>query len=62
MNHRMWLHPATQANVATLRQRGVAVLGPADGPLAEGESGPGRMLEPQQLVQALLAPAGMHVA
>ena len=62
MNHRMWLHPATQANVATLRQRGVAVLGPADGPLAEGESGPGRMLEPQHLVQALLVPGGTHVA
>jgi phosphopantothenoylcysteine decarboxylase/phosphopantothenate--cysteine ligase len=62
MNHRMWLHPATQANVATLRERGVAVLGPANGPLAEGESGPGRMLEPQQLVQALLVPAGTHVA
>lgn len=62
MNHRMWLHPATQANVAILRQRGVAVLGPASGPLAEGESGPGRMLEPQQLVQALLAPGGTHVA
>ena len=62
MNHRMWLHPATQANVATLRERGVAVLGPANGPLAEGESGPGRMLEPQQLVQALLIPAGTHVA
>ena len=62
MNHRMWLHPATQANVATLRARGVAILGPADGPLAEGESGPGRMLEPQQLVQALLAPGGTHVA
>lgn len=62
MNHRMWLNPATQANVATLRERGVAVLGPANGPLAEGESGPGRMLEPQQLVQALLLPAGMHVA
>src|SRR6185437_5481546 len=40
MNHRMWLHPATQANVATLRARGVAILGPANGPLAEGESGP----------------------
>lgn len=62
MNHRMWLHPATQANVATLRQRGVAVLGPANGPLAEGESGPGRMLEPGQLVQALLAPTGTRVA
>ena len=62
MNHRMWLHPATQANVATLRARGVAILGPANGPLAEGESGPGRMLEPQQLAQALMAPGGMHVA
>lgn len=62
MNHRMWLHPATQANVATLRARGVAILGPANGPLAEGESGPGRMLEPEQLVQALAAPDGTHVA
>lgn len=62
MNHRMWLHPATQANVATLRARGVAILGPANGPLAEGESGPGRMLEPQQLVQALMATGGTHVA
>ena len=41
MNHRMWLHPATQANIATLRARGVQVIGPDDGPLAEGESGPG---------------------
>jgi phosphopantothenoylcysteine decarboxylase/phosphopantothenate--cysteine ligase len=62
MNHRMWLHPATQANVATLRARGVAILGPANGSLAEGESGPGRMLEPQQLVQALATPGGTHVA
>lgn len=62
MNHRMWLHPATKANVETLRARGVAILGPANGPLAEGESGPGRMLEPLQLVQALLAPGGTHVA
>src|SRR5690348_16046336 len=62
MNHRMWLHPATQANVATLRARGVAILGPTNGPLAEGESGPGRMLEPQQLVEALMTPGGTHVA
>ncbi len=62
MNHRMWLHPATQVNVATLRARGVAMLGPANGPLAEGESGPGRMLEPEQLVQALLARGDAHVA
>ena len=55
MNHRMWLHPATQANVATLRARGVQVIGPDDGPLAEGESGPGRLREPQAIVQALVA-------
>jgi phosphopantothenoylcysteine decarboxylase/phosphopantothenate--cysteine ligase len=48
MNHRMWLHPATQANVATLRERGVQVVGPEDGPLAEGESGPGRLSEPER--------------
>jgi phosphopantothenoylcysteine decarboxylase/phosphopantothenate--cysteine ligase len=53
MNHRMWLHPATQANVAMLTARGVAVIGPDDGPLAEGESGPGRLREPVAIVQAL---------
>nr|WP_244667297.1 bifunctional phosphopantothenoylcysteine decarboxylase/phosphopantothenate--cysteine ligase CoaBC [Xanthomonas sp. D-109] len=53
MNHRMWLHPATQANIATLRQRGAQVVGPNDGPLAEGESGPGRLAEPGQIVAAL---------
>ena len=53
MNHRMWRHPATQANVATLRARGVQVVGPDDGPLAEGESGPGRMAQPAEIVAAL---------
>lgn len=53
MNHRMWLHPATQANVAALVARGVQVIGPDDGPLAEGESGPGRLREPVAIVQAL---------
>ena len=53
MNHRMWLHPATQANVALLRERGASVIGPDDGPLAEGESGPGRMAEPLDIVAAL---------
>jgi phosphopantothenoylcysteine decarboxylase/phosphopantothenate--cysteine ligase len=53
MNHRMWLHPATQANLATLRGRGVQVIGPEDGPLAEGESGPGRLSEPDTIVAAL---------
>lgn len=53
MNHRMWQHPATQANVQLLCARGVAVFGPADGPLAEGESGPGRLMEPNEIVSAL---------
>ena len=53
MNHRMWRHPATQANVASLRDRGVLVIGPDDGPLAEGESGPGRMTEPAAIVAAM---------
>ena len=53
MNHRMWLHPATQANIATLRSRAVQVIGPGDGPLAEGESGPGRLSEPDAIVAAL---------
>ena len=53
MNQRMWRHPATQANVALLRDRGVLVIGPDDGPLAEGESGPGRMTEPAAIVAAM---------
>ena len=57
MNHRMWLHPATQANLATLRARGVQVIGPDDGPLAEGESGPGRLREPAAIVADLAAGA-----
>lgn len=53
MNRVMWAHPATQANVATLRGRGVLVLGPATGDQACGETGEGRMLEPLEIVQAL---------
>ncbi|MFC4727394.1 bifunctional phosphopantothenoylcysteine decarboxylase/phosphopantothenate--cysteine ligase CoaBC [Coralloluteibacterium thermophilus] len=53
MNNRMWAHPATQANVATLRARGVQVLGPDDGPQACGEFGPGRLMEPDAIVAAL---------
>ena len=55
MNLRMWAHPATQANVLTLRSRGVAILGPADGPMAEPESGPGRLIEPHEIVAELAA-------
>ena len=51
MNQRMWLHPATQANAELLIQRGVKLLGPAEGEQACGDEGPGRMLEPQALVE-----------
>jgi phosphopantothenoylcysteine decarboxylase/phosphopantothenate--cysteine ligase len=53
MNNRMWLHPATQANLALLVTRGVLILGPADGEQACGETGPGRLLEPDAIVAAL---------
>jgi len=46
MNVRMWLHPATQRNVAQLRADGVRVLEPDEGPMACGEFGPGRLVEP----------------
>ena len=59
MNHRMWAHPATQANVRTLVERDIELIGPEEGELAEGESGVGRMSEPQEVfrrAQQLLAP------
>ncbi|MEK7758631.1 MAG: bifunctional phosphopantothenoylcysteine decarboxylase/phosphopantothenate--cysteine ligase CoaBC [Pseudomonadota bacterium] len=49
MNQQMWSNPATQANIATLRQRGVQVFGPGEGSQACGDVGPGRMLEPTEL-------------
>jgi len=55
MHTEMWRHPATQANVNTLRERGVHVLGPADGELTGGDSGAGRMLEPEDILTAALA-------
>ena len=57
MHTEMWRHPATRANVETLRSRGVVVAGPADGPLTGGDSGPGRMLEPDEIVELALAVA-----
>lgn len=54
MNVRMWQHPATQANVTTLKHRGVHFLGPAEGAQACGEFGPGRMLEPEDITAALV--------
>ena len=62
MNVRMWEHPATRGNVETLRARGVELVGPAEGELAEGEVGQGRMAEPEEIaarIEELLgAPAG----
>ncbi|QAY60145.1 bifunctional phosphopantothenoylcysteine decarboxylase/phosphopantothenate--cysteine ligase CoaBC [Microbacterium protaetiae] len=55
MHTEMWRHPATQANVATLAARGVHIVGPADGELTGGDSGPGRMLEPEEIVDRALA-------
>jgi phosphopantothenoylcysteine decarboxylase/phosphopantothenate--cysteine ligase len=49
MNVRMWEHPATQANVGILRARGVRFVGPAEGDLAEGDVGVGRMAEPGEI-------------
>ena len=49
MNVRMWEHAATQANVALLRDRGVELIGPEAGELAEGETGLGRMSEPEAI-------------
>jgi phosphopantothenoylcysteine decarboxylase / phosphopantothenate---cysteine ligase len=53
MNHLMWSNAATRANLATLAQRGVHVLGPAEGDQACGEVGAGRMLEPLDLAERL---------
>jgi phosphopantothenoylcysteine decarboxylase/phosphopantothenate--cysteine ligase len=52
MHTEMWLHPATGHNVASLRQRGVVVLEPADGRLTGPDSGPGRLPEPEQIFTA----------
>jgi phosphopantothenoylcysteine decarboxylase/phosphopantothenate--cysteine ligase len=53
MNVRMWLHPATRANMATLEQRGVHVVQPTEGPMACNEFGPGRLAEPPEILAAI---------
>jgi phosphopantothenoylcysteine decarboxylase/phosphopantothenate--cysteine ligase len=55
MNVEMWQNPATRRNVATLRSDGIAILGPAAGEQACGEVGMGRVLEPEQLVEEIIA-------
>ncbi len=55
MNLQMWSNPATQRNVATLRSDGIALLGPASGDQACGEVGLGRMIEPEEIVEDVVA-------
>lgn len=55
MNQQMWLNAATRDNVDKLVQRGIAVLGPDEGDQACGETGPGRLLEPEDIVTAVAA-------
>jgi len=54
MNEAMWNHPAVQANVETLRRRGVRFVGPEEGRLACGTEGPGRMAEPESILDAVI--------
>ena len=67
MNQQMWLNPATQANVTSLRSRGIRIAGPGVGDQACGETGPGRMLEVPELMAAVAAVfetgvlAGSHI-
>jgi len=62
MNHVMWAHPAVQHNRRLLEARGVRLLGPAIGDQACGETGPGRMVEPDDIVAAILAPSVVPIA
>jgi phosphopantothenoylcysteine decarboxylase/phosphopantothenate--cysteine ligase len=65
MNVRMWLHPATQANVATLTGRGVHLVDPTEGAMACNEFGPGRLAEPPEIlaaIESILAPAAGPLA
>lgn len=55
MNRRMWGNPATRRNVERLRDDGIPIIGPAEGEQACGETGPGRMMEPADILQAILS-------
>lgn len=62
MHPQMWEHPATRANVATLRDRGVHMVGPVVGALTGDDAGIGRMAEPEDIVAAALAVLDQHPA
>src|SRR5665213_865049 len=62
MNPRMWQNPATRANMETLKARGVELVGPDEGEMAEGEWGVGRLAEPAEIaarIEQLLAPGSL---
>ncbi|MBO6853755.1 MAG: bifunctional phosphopantothenoylcysteine decarboxylase/phosphopantothenate--cysteine ligase CoaBC [Marivivens sp.] len=61
MNVRMWEHPATQRNIAQLRGDGIRILGPNSGDMACGEFGPGRMVEPAEILEAISTHFGAGV-
>jgi phosphopantothenoylcysteine decarboxylase/phosphopantothenate--cysteine ligase len=62
MNQAMWAHPATRENLARLLARGVRILGPAEGDQACGDWGPGRMLEPADIIRTLSLQVGAELA
>lgn len=62
MHTEMWQHPATRANAATLAERGALLVGPADGPLMGGDAGPGRLVEPGEIVAVAEAAVTAHTA
>ncbi len=59
MNVRMWQHPATRRNIATLRADGITVMEPDEGPMACGEFGPGRLPEPDTILAAITRALGL---
>jgi phosphopantothenoylcysteine decarboxylase/phosphopantothenate--cysteine ligase len=62
MNVRMWQHPATRRNMATLRTDGIVFVGPEEGEMACGEYGPGRMAEPAMILEAITNLLGAKIA
>ena len=60
MHTGMWEHPATQANIRTLIQRGIAIVGPSEGALAAGDEGIGRMAEPEEILGAVALALGIE--
>jgi phosphopantothenoylcysteine decarboxylase/phosphopantothenate--cysteine ligase len=60
MHTEMWEHPSVQENLATLRRRGVTVVDPESGPLSAGDSGMGRLADPQTIVGVVLGMVGAH--